>query len=342
MKDRTSMMFPELTTEGPDTISADTASLVSLGLMAQQMLIFLLRIFALVTGILNVLTFAMLDLNQGVNYNLLLLSVSDLWAVTTTLAGFICSVFLTSGYYYVAGVSVVRVWLIFRALMNYPLSISFVVTSVIAVVRCLCVTMPLSFRDIVTSGRQLIIITVGSFLSLCLPLYVHLYGYIYTADTNGNSSQTTSLDPEEGNSYIYYLFTTTFYCICFIINVFSMVILSVSLKMSSKFQISMTKAETTERARKKFSRREAKVMKTVISLLAASFFCSMPLIVLSVSKLAIPELGSSSYYKNRKQLVEFFAGCGVFLSVGLNLPIYYLYNNQYRLVLKSMFRRSSV
>ncbi|KAK3804422.1 hypothetical protein RRG08_006721 [Elysia crispata] len=195
MKGESSTMLPELVTKGPSLILEDTAlSHVYLSEIIKHAILYLIGCVALFAGLLNIVNFARMDLSQGVNLNLLILSVSDFLVVATSISGYICSLLLASGHYFIAGIPVFQVWLLFNVMVNYPLNTSFVVTTVIAVVRCLCVTIPLSFRDIVTSCRQVIIIAVGSCTSVSVPLYVHLYTPTYVPEGNDNSTELVLID----------------------------------------------------------------------------------------------------------------------------------------------------
>ncbi|KAK3781999.1 hypothetical protein RRG08_045641 [Elysia crispata] len=257
MEDETYTILPELLTGRPSLGREDTASLDSLFEIIRSLTSVFLSCFALFTGLLNVVTFARMDLSQGVNQNLLLLSCFDVWVVATSISAYICSFLFKSGYYVIAGISMFRVWRIFLSMVNYPLNSSFVVTTVIALVRCLCVTMPLTFRDIVTPFRQLIIMAVGCCISISVPLYVHLYSYFYKPQVIINSSHTAMVDPRIRNSLIFDLFRTSFYYTCFIVDSFSIIILSIYLKRSSVFQAASSRAKPKSSGGKRLSAREA-------------------------------------------------------------------------------------
>ena len=336
MKGEASTMLPELISE--DT----TTNHVYLNEILKQTILFFIGCVALFAGLLNIVTFVRMDLSQGVNLNLLLLSVSDLWVVATSISGYICSFLQTSGHYFIAGIPLLRVWIIFNAMLNYPMNISFVVTTVIAVVRCLCVTMPLSFRDIVTSCRQAIIIVVGSCISISAPLYVHLYFHLYKAKLDNNSSEIVVVNLRVRNALIFDMFRTTFYFTCFAINFFSMIFLSIALKRSSRFQASTVKTKQNEGEGKAFSVREAQVMKTIILLLAVFFFCNLPSIVYSTCRQIIPEFTTSRQYYNWKQVVDFSIRIGILLNAALNTPVYFVCNNRYHTLIKSTFCKNSV
>ena len=341
MEDETYTILPELLTGRPSLGREDTASLDSLVEIIRSLTSVFLSCFALFTGLLNVVTFARMDLSQGVNQNLLLLSCFDVWVVATSISAYICSFLFKSGYYVIAGISMFRVWRIFLSMVNYPLNSSFVVTTVIALVRCLCVTMPLTFRDIVTPFRQLIIMAVGCCLSISVPLYVHLYSYFYKPQVIINSSHTAMVDPRIRNSLIFDLFRTSFYYTCFIVDSISIIILSIYLKRSSVFQAASSQAKPKSSGGKRLSAREAQVMKTVLLILAVFFFCNLPLMILSVCRQAIPGFDSSPQYSNQISLLNLFVGFGTFLNVGLNMPVYFLCNSRYRGLVQSMFCRSA-
>ena len=341
MDNETYTILPELLTGRPSLAREDTASLDSLFDIIKPVAIFFFSCFALFTGLLNVVNFARMDLSQGVNQNLLLLSCFDVWVVAASTSAYISGLLIIGGYRVIAGISVIRVWQVFMAMVNYPLNSSFVVTTVIALVRCLCVTMPLTFRDIVTPFRQLIIMAVGCCLSISVPLYIDLYSYFYKPQVIVNSSHTTMVDPRIRNRLIFDLFRTSLYYTCFIANSISIIILSIYLKRSSRFQAASSQAKPKSSGGKRLSAREAQVMKTVLLILAVFFFCNLPLMILSVCRQAIPGFSWSPLYYNWKIVLDFIVSCATFLNVGLNMPVYFLCNSRYRGLVQSMFCRSA-
>ena len=100
-----------------------------------------------------------------------------------------CFVMLVKGTYYILGVSIHSIVYALLFSMNYPLYMSLVVKTVNAIVRCLSGVMPLSFRNVVTPRRQLIIIATTSLISMAIPLHTQINSSI--SAHNLNSSRGT-------------------------------------------------------------------------------------------------------------------------------------------------------
>ncbi|GFS14759.1 chemosensory receptor C [Elysia marginata] len=120
----------------------------------------------------------------------------------------------------------------FMFAINYPLYVSLVVTTVIAIVRCLCVVSPLSFRSMVTHRRQLLVIATVSCFAVAIPAYTQVIVITFSGRVNSSQEQYASNE----QMALLDIFMNTFSYGCLSIIIVSMIFLVFALKKSSRFQ----------------------------------------------------------------------------------------------------------
>ena len=335
-------MLPELSTEGSSS-TIDRGDLVIL--ILNVVLTPALGLFAFSAGLINIASFARMDLSQGVNQNLLILSIVDYLVAVIGLSVYICTVLLGLGVNVIGGVSILDVLNLLLAIVNYPLNVSFVVTTVIAIVRCLCVAMPLSFKNVVTIRRQFITIVSFSFLAIFVPLFTHIYYNVTSKKLIiGRNSSEINVSVLNGLRMVaraFDLSRTFLYSTCFIVISISIVILIGALQKSSKFQTSASSASAAKgRRSKSVSSRDAQAMKVVILVLLIFFFCNLPLVMLSIYRLLFSDFLVSPRVDDHTRTLDLLVRQGTFLNVGLNTPVYFFCNSRFRTIVKLMFRKT--
>ena len=291
-------------------------------------------VFALGTGVLNIVILAKMDLSRGVNMSLLTLSVSDLTLAVLSCVAFGPNLLLWVGRYVVDGVSMLKVRELILWLSVFPAYVSLVVTTVIAVIRCLCVAFPLSLSTALTVRRQFFSIVISCLVAVSVPVYYcQLYISSFTYRKGNNSSQISS--PDRKSMAVFDVFRSALFVTCFSINVFSLFFLTVALRRSSKFRASG--GPTTLTTGRK-SMRDSQVVKTVILLLVIFVSCNVPLILLSALRQWIPELHRNGRYRNERAVLDLLVGFGVMPDASLKTFVYLYYNKQFKDTAKSVFR----
>ncbi|GFR75186.1 chemosensory receptor A [Elysia marginata] len=279
-------------------------------------------LLAFCAGIVNIATFSQMDLSQGVNMNLLILSVSDfVLAIILVLMTFT----YISFWFGIKSMPIQQVALFGFRTINYPVTASTAVTTVIAVVRCLSVVIPLTFRSVVTVRRQIVAIALGCLIGWSVQMYNQI---LALADIKSMISR---------NSFD--IFRNVFFFTCLSIIVASMVFLTIALQRSSMFQ--SRAASTSDSQSKTQNRREARVMKSVILVLTIFVVCNIPLLMLSIMRLASIEFSRSGQYRSVEDLVDLIVGLGISLNASLNTFVYLFHNTQYRNIIKTSFSHQS-
>ncbi|GFR82017.1 chemosensory receptor B [Elysia marginata] len=293
-----------------------------------------LGVLAFIAALINVATFSRMNMSQGVNQNLLILSTSDFVLAVFGVMWNSCYVMMWLGIRSLPVRYTLRVLLSINA---YPINGSMVVTAIIAVVRCLSVVMPLSFRTVVTARRQLVAIVLGCGISWCVPMYTQSRIY-KPPESYSNPSNFSAVDDLNRHLIVLDYFRNSFFYTCLIVMSTSGMFLSMSLRKSSKFQ---AKASSTTDAQSKVSRRrEVQVVQTIILLLVIFVTCNLPFILLSVTRLTVPGFSSTGKYRNELGFVVMLISSGIHLNVGLNTFVYVRYNSHFRNTLSASVSRT--
>ena len=289
--------------------------------------------FALFTGIVNIATFAKMELRQGVNLSLLILSASDFVLALIANGVVVTYIMLWLRYRIVYGVRVDLVLRSFRWFLTGPMNVSLITTTVIAVIRCLFVLFPLSSRTMLTVRHQIGAIAVCSALSISVPVYyTRLYISLFLGASGENETSSSSkLNPDNRVLAVFDIFRNVLFFTCLCIILFSMVFLRLAVKRSPLYR-ARAPALTTSAGRqvRPISVREARMVKTVVLILLVFVTCNMPLMLLSVLRLWSQEFARTRQFKVEKDVLEMFVGLGIILNAGLNTPVYLCCNTQFK------------
>ena len=277
---------------------------------------------AFVFAIINVATFVQLDLSLGVNMNLLILSISDFVVAIIGVIGNVSYIFILLN---MRNQAFRQILFIATEMINYPLIASAVVTTVIAVVRCLSVVMPVSFKTSVTPCRQLLAMALGCCFGCSVLVYNQIVSIGVVSRAAGRNSQVVAFD----------ISRNVFFMSCVAINFVTIVFLTHALKKSSKFQ--STASTVPSGQSRAFHTRNARVIKTVVLILVIFVACYTPIMSLSIMRLAVSEFLSSARYRNVKDLTEMLVGLMMSFNVALNTVVYFTYNSRFREIAKRLF-----
>ncbi|GFR97472.1 hypothetical protein ElyMa_000993800 [Elysia marginata] len=196
---------------------------------------------------------------------------------------------------------------------------------VIALVRCLCVVKPLSFKNLATPRRQVAVIVLLSGGALVIPVlmqsqFFSLNGYekfVNRSALTFNKKHTAKIDIFI-NLFLYGFVSVITVSMCFLI---------FTVTKSSKFQ-SLATGKGGKSA--KAANKEAQLIKTVIIILAIFLCCNIPVSGEAIMRQAIPGFSLYGPYKYEANVWRMVVDIGLNLNVSLNVVAYYTTNSAYR------------
>ncbi|GFR73912.1 lysophosphatidic acid receptor 4 [Elysia marginata] len=293
----------------------------------------ILGVFALCAAITNVSTFAKMDLRQGITQSLLVLSLSDLVFCMVNGVANSVAVLLWLGSDSIAGVSLIFLQQMCMLCVTYCVYISLVVTTTIAVVRCLGVVIPLRFREVVTARRQLAAIAVFSCLAVVTPAY-HQVSIIING---GRFRQSANKLGRARNEKVFYFdtFRSTFFYTCLSTIVVSMVFLFLALKKSSEFQAVALSSNRKQNTTREFVKKEVQIIKMISMVLTIYVVCSIPYVLLSIMRQTLPEFSLSGRFRFEIDTLRMIVGVGLQLNVALNTFVYYSTNKRFKKIINA-------
>ena len=286
---------------------------------------------------INLVVFYKVGLTDGVSQNFFILSISDGMFAAIAFVNSLGYILQETVYSGVGGqeLQVQRVyWASFFA-STFPQTVSMIVTVVIAVVRCCCVAMPLRVKYLITAPRQLAAILVSCGATTAVLLYVFTpMKTIYMLNPR-TDRRVAVLVGYRWSTYA--VFSSVVFYASFTIIIACVLILSVSLKRSSKFRESSTGGNSGSDSE---SRRDARVVKTVVFVSIVYICCVSPHLVFSVVKVFTPGFSPQGPYRQINQLFLMFSEASLLLNVNINIVVYVLFNTRYRVSLLALLGRN--
>ncbi|GFR74731.1 chemosensory receptor A [Elysia marginata] len=310
-------------------------TLANLGVLFKLVLNPTLGTMGTCTNAINVVVFYKMGLSDGVTQNFFILAVSDGCMAFGSLISSAAYLLQTTIYLGMGGPEY-QIQVVYWATLLGGLFVqntSLVTTVIIAVVRCCCVAMPLQVKHRLTASRQLAAILVFSGASVAALIYLVSPTHavvVYNPRTNSSLALLADL-----RWYEYTLFSNTCIYIGFIIVIICAVILTISLKRSSRFRetsasgSSSTSGSTTD-AYAKDSRREARVVKTVVFVAVVFILCYIPSMVYTVTGSVVSEFSANGVYRNANMLTIMVTETSFLVNAAVNIFIYYFHNSRYR------------
>ncbi|KAK3763820.1 hypothetical protein RRG08_050184 [Elysia crispata] len=147
--------------------------LASLSVLIKLILTPVIGTIGLCANFINIVVFYNMGLTDGVTQNFFILSISDGCLAALSLVSSVAYILYTKVFVglgapdYQAQI----VYCVALLIGTFPQSVSMVTTAVIAVVRCLCVAIPLRVKFLMTARRQLAVILLFSSCSASVVLY---------------------------------------------------------------------------------------------------------------------------------------------------------------------------
>ncbi|GFO04620.1 chemosensory receptor c [Plakobranchus ocellatus] len=303
---------------------------------------------SIVLNIINCLVFYRVGLKDGVTAIFMLISISDCLLGFFGTVGGICSTVRYLGPHSVRR-SAKTIYTFVLFFIGTTSNVSMYATLDIAVVRWFSVAMPLSVKTVMTTRRQLLAI-----------LFLSITSFFAKAFALSNFRVVPVLDPTTNVTQLELVLSPNFrervavldghqsvtFSLSFVIMAVCLFLLLVALKRSSKFlsqgltdasnnQDRPTPSVFARRAR----RREAQVIKVVVLVIAVFLVCNLPIVVLSIIRLIIPEFRRYGNLGRSFEMLFMLGEMAYYINSSVNIFIYYFCNSNYRKVFKLMFGR---
>ncbi|GFS19879.1 chemosensory receptor A [Elysia marginata] len=298
----------------------------------------------LCANVINIVVFYKMGITDGVTHNFFILSISDACLAVVSMTNSASYILYAKVFVGQGGLenNAQAVYWVTMLIATFLQSVSMITTVVIAVVRCLCVAMPLRVKFLVTTGRQLAVILGFTTLAACVFIYAFAGTRVIIVpnpQTNGTLALLVNLKWVE-----YTLFYNVTYYSGFFIVAICVIILSISLKRSSDFREKSTGGSsntTSVGTNTKDGRREARIVKTVVFVSIVFIVCYLPSISFFVTGALVPEFSASGLYRNLNLFNTMVIETFVMINASLNAFIYYFFNTRYRTACDETFCRAS-
>ncbi|GFS04665.1 chemosensory receptor A [Elysia marginata] len=334
------------TEQGTQHAIISDIALANLGVLFKLVLNPTLGTMGTCANAINIVVFYRMGLSDGVTQNFFILAVSDGCIAFGSLISSAAYLLQTTVYLGVGGpeYQVQVVYWTTLLVGSFLQNTSLVTTVVIAVVRCCCVAMPLQVKHLLTAPRQLAAILVFSGGSIAALIYFFSPAHavvVYNPLTNSSLAFLADL-----RWYEYTLFSNTFFYIGFIIVIICAIILTISLKRSSRFRetsasgYSSTSGSAAD-AQVKDGRREARVVKTVVFVAIVFILCYIPSMVFTVTGSVVSEFSANGDYRNANMLTLMVTETSLLVNAAVNICIYYFHNSRYRTVFNTIFEKET-
>ena len=302
---------------------------------------------ALITNTINVIVFRKMGIDHSTE-SFLILSIADgLVGLVGTFAG-VCN-----GLRYMASPqlasSMYPMYILLLAAATVPSLTSLVSTTIIAVVRCCCVTLPLHVRTVFTARRQRFSIIFCTVVSLAFLSY-GLSGTELRVGVHPNTNYSQlmiTFHPEyiERNRFADFYRGIMFY-VCFSTVLICLVCLVIALKRSSKFRSNSWNTESTRGSqnkenshrnsqlskggrRFKLGSKETQVVKVVVLVSAVFTVSNLPAMVASILRQAVPEFNNIGKFQRSFDFTMILVECFLLANTTINILIYLKFNSRY-------------
>ncbi|GFO11242.1 FMRFamide receptor [Plakobranchus ocellatus] len=335
------MEFINSTSPAPDT-RADIISETTLWILAVTVRVCLNTVFsvsAFITNTINFIVFKRMSINDSAKETFLILSIANgTVGFLGTIAG-VCNGlrYLASGQ--VQG-SMYALYILLLSVVTVPSMTSLLSTTVLAIVRCCSVVLPLRVKTLFTARRQRIFILSATAILIGTTIYALTGTKINIApNPNTNVSQLLLIiHPEYVQrarySDIYRGLVFYLSLLAVTIGLFFMII---ALKRSSRFRnrsqpVRERNAEDSRRGNtrssqnSKASSREVQVIKVVILVSAMFVVCNTPVMIASILRQAVPGFHNVGTYRLTYDVLMIFVEALILLNCTLNIVVYLNYN----------------
>ncbi|XP_013080159.2 neurotensin receptor type 2-like [Biomphalaria glabrata] len=362
-----------------DTLHVTSATTVTQLLISDQDYATLVIIFCSIFGVITfagclgnavtIATYLSMKLKDGVTISFLGLAISDFLYVITMLAHLI-----SLGLYTLERKSSFKIWFPFDPFGIYVFFsnigvliylITIMATTFIAIIRCLCVSMPLQFRNLLTRRRSIWCITIFSLVSVVsyLPILLNMTMQ-RSFDANINTTRYrlwVSPYREEIKMAIWISRDVLVTFITEVIVIVCVVVMTKKLQAAAKFRNKTAKysvrptlspvavagiqatslvrdskiativnCEPSETQSNKLSSKDFSVVRQVVLISSVYIVCNMPKIVIDLAVLFVPDLALGRPYQNVYITVLGIMELLQVFNSSFNIFIYFKYNSKFR------------
>ena len=260
----------------------------------------ILGLTGILLNIFNMIVFYKMGLSDGVTQNFFMLAVSDALLATASFVNKMAHLSRTIIRAYIGYEGMEQSAQILYSASFYSITLpqvySLLITVVIAVVRCCCVSLPLKVKYLLTARRQLATILVLSGISTCI--YVYVVAPVNMFIIRNPATNSTIAYFEGGRWSILAVFTNIISFGGFTICITCVIILSNSLRESSKFRDTSTASTSTSANNSEAStldgksnekQRNQRVIKTVILVSVIFIVCKVPNMMYYILKASLEQ-----------------------------------------------------
>lgn len=328
-------------------ILTDPIDLLTLETFHKVMIVFWFLICGtgICTNSLNLRTFLAMGLSDSVTVSFFTLAISDLGICSIALAEMM--IFVThylekdyNLYFYLPSSVVIVYFFCARKLFN---TTTILITTFLAVQRCLCVVLPFHVKGMFTKFRTLCFLAViFTFSTICTVLYVWKHELIEVPNSVHNSTQLKLFYPPGSEPYLFIMETlngTVLNLGCQATVLLCLIVIGVTLRKSVQFRRSATTqvtdnnkitATNVDAAKTKERTKETQAL-VQVSLVSAIFIVSYcPYIGYGIANIFLPEFGLNLAYFNLFHLVHNIMFTTELFNSSVNVFVYYKFNTKFR------------
>ncbi|KAK3776829.1 hypothetical protein RRG08_024606 [Elysia crispata] len=291
---------------------------------------------------MNTIAYFRMGLRDGVNQNFFILSVADALQGLVALVDNMLYIFAFVSFQFDTVLSFTLHTLCGIA-YAFPLSVSIITTTVIAVVRCCCVTMPFNVQKALSARRQLaaILFFCGTCMAMLIyataHLKIQLKGKIESAiESEQDVFSSASVFQMWNGAIVTILFSS------FAIMLTSMLILIKALRKSSRLhrQAANSVSFTSNEIR---SARDMRIVRGIFLVLAVFIACNFPIIAIAILRFILPGFTSFGIMSEEFFYLDLFRSLCLIMNTSVNIFVYYFNNSRFRkevnVIFLGMFRR---
>ena len=318
-----------------------------------------LNFFGIVTNLINLRTFMKMGVTgDGVSLAFFLLAKSDLGLCCSSLIICVMTYFVnleskdilslnfepanTTSLKFITQVDPTLIAIFAMSVMKVFSITTIFITLYLAVTRCLCVTRPLQFRNIVSVKKTIIVVSSFFLFALGsrLPIWPHM-GAPITFNSKYNASRPMlwlhpnyRLIKDIIRIYFYQMITagtqiTLFVCV---------IIMARRLRQAHKFRKSASVAkefsdineDKSNNSSLKLNTKDARIIQQLIVISSIFVVCNMPKLTRDIGTISNPSFGIGGIYQSFYYIVSVLVNICDVLNSSTNVFVYHRYNSSFR------------
>lgn len=304
----------------------------------------ILSLAGLTANFINIRTFLKIGLDDSVTVSFFALAISDFDVCSIAFVEMITFIiYLFENelqlWFYLPPLISTFFLMCVRRIFNIT---TIVITTFLAIQRCICVIFPFHVKLIFTKTRTIIFLVITfSFCIICQSLYTWRHQVVRTTNTLWNRTQLVVYVPPGSEPYL--LLTDVVIAIglnmsCQIIVIVCLFIMGVSLKKSARFRetaatnvsTNVKDVDAPETRKDKTMSKEKQAMIQVALVSAIFVVTNSPYFVYGIANSFIPGLGINKRLNNLYHLLHNIMFTAELLNSSVNFIVYYKYNSRFK------------